>query len=175
MNAIVSGPPEPADWHAAPVGDLVAHIVKRFHERHRAQLPELIRLSRKVEHVHASDPACPAGLADALDGLQQELESHMLKEEQVLFPLLIQGMGALARGPVAVMRFEHEAQDRAIRDIRRMTHDLAAPDGACQTWRALYGGLERFIEDLAQHIYLENDVLFLNASNAAEGAHHGRV
>lgn len=175
MNAIVPGLSERADWHAAPVADLVAHIVKRFHERHRVQLPELIRLSRKVEHLHELDPDCPIGLTEMLEGLQQALESHMLKEEQVLFPMLAQGMGTLARGPVAVMRFEHEEQDEAINDIRRLTHELSLPAGACNSWRALYGGLKTFMEDLAQHIHLENDVLFLNASNAAEGAHHGRV
>jgi len=84
-------------------------------------------------------------------------------------------MGTLARGPVAVMRFEHEEQDRAIHDILRLTRDLSLPACACNTWQALYGGLKTFIDDLAQHIHLENDVLFLNASNAAEGAHHGRV
>src|SRR5690606_1355535 len=155
MNTLVPGATELADWHAAPVEDLVAYIVKRFHERHREQLPELIRLARKVEHVHASDPACPAGLADALDGLQQALESHMLKEEQVLFPILIKGMDALARGPVAVMRFEHTEQDQALAQIHQITHELTLPDGACSTWQRLYGGLKSFTEDLSQHIQLE--------------------
>src|SRR6478752_5709149 len=49
---------------------------------------ELIRLARRVEHVHGVRPTCPNGLADLLNDLQQELESHMLKEEQVLFPML---------------------------------------------------------------------------------------
>jgi len=175
MNTLVPGATEPADWHAAPVEDLVAYIVKRFHERHREQLPELIRLARKVEHVHASDPACPAGLADTLAGLQQALESHMLKEEQVLFPMLLKGMDTLARGPVAVMRFEHTEQDQALAQVRHITHDLALPDSACNTWQLLYGGLNNFIEDLSQHIHLENDVLFLKGSNAAKGAKNARV
>ena len=175
MNAIVPGPSERADWIAAPVNDLVDHIIRRYHERHRVQLPELIRLARKVEHVHEAHRACPAGLADVLDGLMQALESHMLKEEQVLFPMFVQGMGTMARGPVAVMRFEHEEQEAALNDIRRVTQNLTLPGDACNTWRALHGGLKIFMEDLAQHIRLENDVLFVNASNAAEGAQHGRV
>lgn len=175
MNAIVPGPSAGVDWDTAPVSDLVDHIVRRFHEQHRVQLPELIRLARKIEHVHEQNLDCPAGLADVLEGLQQALESHMLKEEQVLFPMLIQGAGSLVRGPVAVMRFEHEEQEKAIDDIRRITQNLTLPASACNTWRALYGGLRSFTEDLAQHIHLENDVLFVNASNAAEGAQHGRV
>jgi regulator of cell morphogenesis and NO signaling len=30
--------------------------------------------------------------------LQQELSSHMMKEEQILFPMIKQGMGAQAGG-----------------------------------------------------------------------------
>jgi regulator of cell morphogenesis and NO signaling len=47
---------------------------------------------------------------------------------------------------------------------------MVAPNEACNTWRALYGGLQAFHEDLTQHIQLENNVLFLNSSHAAEGA-----
>ncbi|NYT86815.1 hemerythrin domain-containing protein [Pollutimonas harenae] len=175
MNASEPASTQLADWRNAPVEDLVAYIVKRFHERHREQLPELIRLSRKVEHVHQASAACPAGLADTLDGLQQALESHMLKEEQVLFPMLVKGMAAMARGPVAIMRLEHQEQDKAIDDVWRLTDGLAVPDAACATWRALYSGLGNFIDDLSQHIELENEVLFLNGSNAAKGAEYARV
>jgi regulator of cell morphogenesis and NO signaling len=137
------------------------------------QLTELIRLSRRVEHVHAGRPGCPAGLADALEGLQQELESHMMKEEQVLFPMLARGMNGPAQAPISVLRFEHEQHGSALNHIQRLTNNITTPVNACNTWRALYGGLNAFKEDLMQHIHLENNVLFLNASNAAEGAHHG--
>src|SRR5690606_15925391 len=92
LAALSVDPAEGIDWRQARPEELVGHIVARFHERHRVQLPELIRLARRVEHVHAGRPACPSGLAEALEGLQQELESHMMKEEQMLFPMLANGM-----------------------------------------------------------------------------------
>src|SRR5690606_6316739 len=72
-----------------PVADLIRHILVRYHERHRVQLPELIYLARKVERVHAGHSECPVDLSDSLAEIQQALESHMMKEEQVLFPLLM--------------------------------------------------------------------------------------
>lgn len=158
------------DWRQAPIADLIDHITRRFHDRHREQLPELIVLSRQVEHRHAAREDCPAGLADALEALQQELESHMLKEEQVLFPMLTRGMVKQARGPVSVMRFEHEQHRNALNSIRRIARNFTAPADACKTWNALYAALGGFQEDLSQHIHLENEVLF---ANEAEGAHHG--
>ncbi|UYO94916.1 hemerythrin domain-containing protein [Pollutimonas sp. M17] len=173
MDTTQATPGTDADWRQRPVGELVDYIVANFHERHREQLPELIRLSRRVEHAHADRPDCPAGLADALENLQQELESHMMKEEQVLFPMLRRGMNGPARAPVSVMRYEHGQHLDSLGLINLMTRNLTLPENACGTWRSLYGALGEFKNDLTRHIHLENDVLFLNASSAAEGAHHG--
>src|SRR5699024_2025210 len=41
------------DWRTVPAPELIDHIVQRYHDRHREQLPELIRLSVRVEMVHA--------------------------------------------------------------------------------------------------------------------------
>ncbi|MGL1180974.1 hemerythrin domain-containing protein, partial [Vibrio parahaemolyticus] len=75
----------------APTSALIDHILTRYHARHREQLPELIRLARRVESVHGDRPECPRGLADHLETMQQELESHMQKEEMVLFPIYKRG------------------------------------------------------------------------------------
>lgn len=161
------------DWSRVPLPDLIRHIISRYHDTHRAQLPELIQLARKVELVHAASPDCPVGLADSLEDLQQELESHMMKEEQILFPLILRGAYGQAQGPISVMRFEHGQHGQSMDDILVLTHDMTVPDDACGTWRGLYAGLVRFRNDLTNHIRLEDGVLFTKATNAVEGAHHG--
>lgn len=147
------------DWRGAGNTNLIEHLLSRYHEVHRQQLPELIRLARRVEHVHGARPQCPNGLADALAAMQQELESHMQKEEQVLFPLLTQGRNHVD-GPVAVMRFEHDQHGEALARLEALAHDFDPPAGACNTWQALYRGLRQFREDIMQHIHLENNILF---------------
>ncbi len=52
---------EDRDWRSMPAGQLIEYILARFHERHRDQLPELIRLASRVEQVHGSKPGCPNG------------------------------------------------------------------------------------------------------------------
>ncbi|HKY02481.1 MAG TPA: iron-sulfur cluster repair protein YtfE [Burkholderiales bacterium] len=147
-------------WRLAPPAQLIAHILERFHEKHREQLPELIRLARKVEQVHGERPECPLGLADHLGAMQQELESHMQKEEQVLFPLIARGAGIALREPIEVMRLEHDDHGEALQRLAQLTNDITLPRAACNTWRALYLGLKTLREDLMEHIHLENNVLF---------------
>lgn len=158
------------DWMQASPARLIDHILERFHERHREQLPELIRLSGRVEQVHVDHPDCPAGLTEHLSVMLDELESHMQKEEQVLFPILKQGRGAMASGPIMVMRMEHDEHGAALQRLVALTHDITLPDGACNTWRALYLGLQTLRNDLMEHIHLENNILFENAIRPAPSA-----
>ena len=155
------------DWSAATDTALVDHILARYHAVHREQLPELIRLARKVEQVHGERTECPRGLADHLAAMAQELESHMRKEELVLFPMIARGHGALAVAPVSMMRHEHDDHGVALRQMEALTDGITPPRGACTTWRALYTGLRTFREDLMQHIHTENNILFERFAPAA--------
>ena len=154
------------DWRSASPAELIDYILRRFHEQHRQDVPELIRLAQRVEQVHADRSDCPAGLADHLEIMFQELLSHMMKEEQVLFPMLLAGSNGEAQSPISLMRLEHDQHGDALARLETLTNDITAPADACNTWSALYAGLARLREDLMQHIHLENNVLFLNAERA---------
>ncbi|MFH7587718.1 iron-sulfur cluster repair protein YtfE [Oceanimonas smirnovii] len=148
------------NWAEAGTGELIDHILARYHEVHRQQLPELIELARRVEAVHGEHPLCPHGLADHLAEMRQELESHMQKEEQILFPMLRRGLFMQATGPISVMRLEHDDHGQALARLLELTEHLSLPADACASWQALYGGIEELQNDLMQHIHLENNLLF---------------
>lgn len=148
------------DWGQSSDAALVEHILARYHAVHRGQLPELIRLAHRVEQVHGERQDCPHGLADHLAAMAQELESHMRKEEVVLFPMIVRGHGAMGGMPIGVMRAEHEDHGEALARLHALTQDITPPRGACTTWRALYTGLRAFRDDLVAHIHLENNILF---------------
>jgi regulator of cell morphogenesis and NO signaling len=149
--------------------ELANHIESYYHEGLRRDLPLLIEAARKVERVHAGKPGVPAGLADTLSGLLAELESHMAKEERILFPMIRRGArGEAVYMPVRMMEREHDSHGEELAKIRTLTGDLRIPDHACATWRALYDGLERLEAELMQHIHLENNVLFARATQGAQ-------
>lgn len=145
---------------AAEPGALIDHIIGRYHDVHRAQFPELIRMAHRVETVHRGRPGVPAGLGDFLEALQQELTTHMHKEEAVLFPMLKAGGNPFVVHPIAMMRAEHVDHAAALDHLDALTNNANPPAGACNTWRALYTGVAQLREDLVQHMHLENNVLF---------------
>jgi regulator of cell morphogenesis and NO signaling len=150
-------------WDQAPLDELVEHVLVHFHAPHREELARLLEAARKVESVHAEKSDCPHGLAEHLARMTDELEDHMQKEEQVLFPMIRAGRGALAAMPVHVLEQDHRDHALNLQRLRALAHDYVAPAEACTTWRALYLGLESLERDLMQHIHLENNVLFPRA------------
>ena len=90
---------------------------------------------------------------------------HLDKEEQILFPIIVRGMGTRASAPVHTLELEHEHHKEDLLRIRALTADLQPPEEACTTWRALYLGLQQLEQELMEHIHLENNVLFRRALN----------
>lgn len=156
---------EPNDWGSVDNQTLINHILQHYHQRHREQLPELIQLANRVEQVHGERSDCPHGLARLLQNMHLELQRHMLKEEQVLFPILLRPVTVPARVPVDMMREEHSQHGEALVALEQLTNNIQPPRGACNTWRALYSGLAQFRDDLINHIHLENNVLFPRAES----------
>lgn len=140
--------------------ELIDHILRRYHEVHRQQLPELIRMARRVEAVHRDHLQVPHGLAGQLETMEQELLEHMAKEEQILFPLLKQGGHPMVVHPIGMMRHEHVSHGAQLERLAALTNQHQPPAGACNTWQALYAGTARLTEDLIEHIHLENNLLF---------------
>ncbi len=91
----------------------------------------------------------------------------MQKEEQVLFPLMRAGGAPMIVHPIARMRFEHDEHGERLRRLEALTGNFALPADACPTWAALYTGLRKLVDDLMEHVHLENNVLF--PQFAAEG------
>ena len=163
LEATASSEAVVARWDQRPINELIQHILDRYHAPLRAELPRIVALARQVARVHADKPDRPAELADLLSDVQAAVESHLAKEEQILFPLILSGRGHSAHMPVQVMLQEHEDHGKNLRRIRELTNDLQLPPDACASWRELYRSLAELEVELMDHIHLENNILFPRA------------
>ncbi|MCF7520795.1 hemerythrin domain-containing protein [Neisseria sp. ZJ106] len=145
-------------WEHASFDATIDHILQRYHQVHRNQFEELVPLAEKVATVHAG--SFPAEVAGLLAEMQAELLSHMMKEERMLFPMVKQGIGKGAAMPISVMMHEHDDHQQAIDRLKALTDNFQAPENACRSWQRLYQLAEEMVNDLSDHIRLENDILF---------------
>ena len=163
----------PSDPSALSCTRLIQHIVRVHHQRVRQDLPSLVRLARKLADTNGEQAPVLKTLEKLIAQLQQEMLSHIQKEEGVLFPFIVQmEEGSIlahppahacfrtVSHPVFMMVQEHESTSSIMKDVRGCTGDFTLPEGACPTHRALFDGLRAFETDLQEHIHLENDILF---------------
>ena len=143
-----------------PTPDLIEHILVRYHKTLRSEFPELLTLAHRVETAYAHDPNAPHGLTQALDGFIADLEDHLCKEEAAVFAVLGDKNFARAAMPISELLQDHTRQEATLNKIAAITHGLRLPSYACTSWTRLYAGIGKLIEDLDEHIFLENNVLF---------------
>jgi regulator of cell morphogenesis and NO signaling len=174
IAAAIASPVQSKDWSTARLGELIRHIVSTHHEYLKLEMPRIGQRLRKVVQVHgASDPATLPQLESVYEGLWQELDMHMHKEEMMLFPAIERYEAATRNGlplppspfgsianPISVMEAEHDSAGIALRRIRELTADFQAPSYACATYHAMLDGLRELEADLHAHIHLENNILF---------------
>ena len=147
-------------WVSANYGEVIDHILIRYHQRHREQLQELIVLADRVESVHGDRDDCPIGVAAELRNVYDDLSNHMMKEEHVLFPMIKAGNYMMAQMPIRMMEMEHAEHGEHLDVLKSLTNNMTPPADACNTWCALYSGIQEFADDLMMHIHRENNILF---------------
>lgn len=171
------------DWNREPLSELIAHIKNTHHKYTREETVRLTALLQKVCSVHGKNHPELFGIRETFSGLAQELTTHLMKEEMVLFPYIermeeavIQKEPVLpapfgtVQNPVAMMEHEHDSAGNALHAIRKASRDFTTPADACVSYQTLYKALAAFEADLHQHIHLENNILFPRAI-AMERAH----
>jgi regulator of cell morphogenesis and NO signaling len=149
-----------ARWAHCSPSEIIEFILERFHEPLHRELPALVASAREVEAETRAESQCPVGIGDHLEQVLLAVESHLAKEEKLLFPLIMSGRGHAAFMPIKAMMAEHEDHAANLAHTRALTHDFTLPAHASPAWRGLYQNLERLESELHQHIALENQVLF---------------
>jgi len=151
-------------WDERPLPELIDHILEKYHKPLKEELPRLEHMAGKVLKVHGEkDPERMQGIYDTVFALKGELEQHMVKEEEVLFPMIIAGQGQSAGAPISVMEMEHDQAGGLLLSLRELCSDYVVPEEACHTWRALWVGLADLERALHEHIHLENNILHKRA------------
>lgn len=166
---------EPApevDLTALSLTELVDHIERLHHAYLHTELPRLEAMVTKVAKVHGDKEPRLAQIRDLFLALSAELATHLMKEEQVLFPMIRQleasatlpqfHCGSVAN-PIHRMEFEHDEAGAVLAQLRQLTDDYTPPEWACNTYRALFDALAHFEQDMHQHVHKENNVLFPQA------------
>ncbi len=164
------------DYSQWKLGFLVDYIVNTHHKYVTQAMPSIFEYTQKVAKVHGRRHPEAIEIANIFLKVMDELNRHMMKEENALFPyikLLVSSdnqkkplepsrFGTI-QNPIRVMEFEHDEVGSLMSEIKKLSRNYSAPADACTTYRLSYSKLKEFEDDLHQHIHLENNILFPKA------------
>lgn len=158
---------------------LVNHILENHHAYVRRMMPPIYAHLEKIAITHGDSFPYMKAVYGLFAELVEEMNEHMMKEEKILFPGIIEAekdfimngsAGDRARfihGAIGILQSEHDRAGEIMHAIRGLTNNYSEPEGACTTFRLTIGELKAFEEDLQQHEHLENNILFPMARNFA--------
>lgn len=156
------------DWREKSSEELISHIVETHHGETFRLLKEIDPLMVKVFRVHFSHDSELLMKVHSLFGkLKCELEEHLLKEENILFPLMIKYDKAKdekekkeIEEDIRIIVNEHEAAGDILKELAEVTDDYKVPEWGCISFKLLYDYLHDLEKDLFIHIHKENNILF---------------
>lgn len=157
------------DFNSMSLSFLSDYIYEVHHKYLYEKLPEIDGLVNKVTAKHGDKYNWLAELSQLFFALKNDLEGHLPKEEQILFPYIkaMEQNGLSNRppfqtiqNPLSVMHAEHDEAGEILHRIRVITSDYTPPVDACNSHLAMLALLKNLDDNLIQHIHLENNILF---------------
>lgn len=155
---------------------LADYIVNTHHQYIKDNAENLNDLAIKVAEHHGDDYLELNRISHLMYHFLQDLLDHLVREEEVLFPVIKQivakikdpdsavtyKVGSLA-DPLNVLQKEHEIAEMDLEFFRKLTNDYTLPENACNSYRFLFEKIKEFEKDLQTHFHLENNILFPKA------------
>lgn len=158
-----------AEWATMSADELVDHLEVTHHRYLWDEMPRVSALLDKIESVHGGRHPELAEISICFARARADLEPHMLKEEQMLFPMIRELATTTAplsfhcgtvRNPISVMLREHDAVGELLAELRRLTRNYQPPEDGCSSYVACFAALAELEADTHLHIHKENNVLF---------------
>jgi len=169
--------PSSLDFEEWSINFLTDYIINVHHGYLKKSLPSVKdQLARFVEDHQHKFPYL-RDLLKIFTELSNEVLPHLQQEETIIFPYIRQisrayynreSYAALLvrtlRKPVEnVMVHEDESLNKFLLQIRQLTGHYTLPENACISHKVILLKLLELDNDLVQHLYLENDILFPRA------------
>jgi regulator of cell morphogenesis and NO signaling len=169
---------QPAEWSTLGLVDLADQIVATHHRYLWRELPRIDALVEKIQVVHGKRHPELNEVQRLYRELRADFEPHLLREEQVLFPMIrhfAADSGSAAdseqmAAQIALLSTEHEAVGTLLEQLRAITSGFTPPSDGCASYFACYQALSDLETDTHLHVHKENNVLF----PAAQAEHERR-
>lgn len=155
------------DFRSVTLTRLTDYIVDTHHAYLIKELPELGELTTRILRVHGGRHEELLKIHKLFHLLKADLEQHLFKEEESLFPLIreyeanpSEELKTMFAVIIKETENEHESAGDILKELRKISGQYSVPADGCSSYVLAYQKLQEIEADLFQHIHLENNILF---------------
>ena len=173
------------DWD---IDFLTEYIVNVHHQYVRRALPQLKEHLDRFAEGHKKKFDYVEELQRSVNSFNKTVLVHMDQEEEIIFPYIRQIAHAYhsrasyasllvrtLRKPVDdIMQHEHDVTARMLKRWRDVTNNYTPPPHACVSHQVVFKKFREVDNDLVQHLYLENNILFPKAISMEKELLHNK-
>jgi regulator of cell morphogenesis and NO signaling len=164
------------DYNSWKVDFLIDYIINVHHAYLDSTMPVLLDQVTTFVNNHKKQYPYLQDVFKTFDQLITQLTIHIRHEEEIIFPYMKQVDNAYKRKesygnllvrtlrkPLINHEDEHLKIDELFLKLRNLTNNYNFPADACTNHQVIFHKLEEFDDDMIQHKYLEDGVLFPKA------------
>lgn len=161
-QAMADGEPEdPVDWGHASLEELVAFIEVNHHGHVRRERARITALAEKVARVHGARHPELVELSTIVGQMFTALDAHFEKEHAVLFAASSSAKNVEISEALADLEAGNAETAGRMASIRKLTAGFQPPQDACNSFLALFHGLQGLEANVLTFIHVENNILFV--------------
>lgn len=160
--------PSEIDLRTISSTELIDLFIIPHHVFTKRILPEITELATKILRVHGPNHKELFQIHKLIRSLELELEQHLIKEEELLFPMMKEQdknpsneIIKNIKEQIAETEAEHDGAGNILKELRTITNDYEVPADGCRTYQLTFQKIKELEADLFQHIHKENNILFL--------------
>lgn len=166
----------PQDYNNWDIDFLIDYIVNKHHKFVVQENPIVFELTQKAAKLNSDKYPELIEIADFFMEIMGELNCHMMKEENMLFPYIKALVNSKATNtkintseygsvqvPINMMEHEHSLVIDMFEQIKQLSNNYTAPLNTESNCKLAFTKLKEYEIDLHHHIFLENNILFPKA------------
>lgn len=154
-------PEDSVDWGHASLEELVAFIEVNHHGYIRRERARITALAEKVARVHGTRHPELVELSMIVGQIFTALDAHFEKEHAVLFSTPSSAKTVEISEALAVLEAGNAETAARMALIRKLTVGFRPPQDACNSFLALFHGLQGLEANVLTFIHVENNILFV--------------
>jgi len=148
------------DLKTRPIPRLIADPLLSDHRWLLQQIDRLVMLWNEAQNRRPNPGSVWEDLGSVLQKMRSGLIQHLDREEQVVFPAVLDGNADEVRGTIRDLELDHHSMQESLARVHELCEALGIPGDSGEEEKGFFTALTAFQARIERHALIEDQILF---------------